>query len=329
MGDLNLARKIARDRKLVMTGTSIVVVLALLGFSTEARGDQPANPVFEELSKGVEIDGTKVTLPSPSLTDNETAESEARVLKSIADLTKLPLADFSRDAITAPFVLKTRDEVAANGTIHRFADLWFVIRADHENVDISKVFADLAKGQEVEAGNMKFRSVGVPADALAKLGIAPAVHGEQEQFVHQTGRLFGRIIVDETDRVTATSTDASTLIAGRTDPRFDDFDPFPNRWSTLEKKGASEVVGKPVPFRGTFSYMKATRLKSISNGLLVEVHFVYAEPKAWFNGGPILKSKFGAVAQDRIRSLRRDLAKIRKEHADRPAVPAREAKVKP
>ena len=63
---------------------------------------------------------------------------------------------------------------------------------------------------------------------------------------------------------------------------------------------------------------------TVEEGLLVEVHFIYAEPKTWFNGGPILKSKFGAVAQDRIRALRRELARIRKEQKERPApIPTR------
>ena len=240
-------------------------------------------------------------------------------MKSIVDITKLPLDDFTRDAINAPFVLKTRDEDSASGTRFRHADLWFVIRADHEAVDLSKVFGDMAKGQEVEAGNMKFRSVGVPADALTKLGIKPPLNGESEQFVHQTGRLFGRILVEETDRVIATTSARSTLVSGRSDPRFDGSETFPNHWSTLEKKGQSEIVGKPVSFFGTFSYVKATKLKTVADGLLMEVHFVYAEPKAWFNGGPILKSKFGAVAQDRIRALRRELTKTRKERETRSA----------
>ena len=306
-----------------MTVTWMIVV-SLFGFTGMALDDKPANPIFDELSRGFALDGTTIKLPTPSLSDDETAESESRVLKSIAGLTKLPLDDFLRDSITAPFVLKTKDEKSASGTIFRHADLWFVIRAEHETVDLSKVFADLSKGQEVEAGNMKFRSVGVPAEALAKLGIRQPAGDGHEQFVHQTGRLFGRILVDETDRVTASSTTKSTLIAGRADSRFDASDTFPNHWSTLEKKGPSEIVGDPVPFFGTFSYVKATKLTTVEEGLLVEVHFIYAEPKTWFNGGPILKSKFGAVAQDRIRALRRELAKIRKEQKERSApIPTR------
>jgi hypothetical protein len=44
---------------------------------------------------------------------------------------------------------------------------------------------------------------------------------------------------------------------------------------------------------------------------MVEMHMAFVEPDGWFQGNPILRSKFGAVAQDQIRSLRRELAKKR------------------
>jgi hypothetical protein len=47
--------------------------------------------------------------------------------------------------------------------------------------------------------------------------------------------------------------------------------------------------------------------------LLVEAHFAFAEPRAWFDGAPILRSKLSLIAQDQIRRLRRELAEKRKE----------------
>ena len=35
----------------------------------------------------------------------------------------------------------------------------------------------------------------------------------------------------------------------------------------------------------------------------------FVEPDGWFQGAPILRSKFSVVAQDQIRSLRRGLRK--------------------
>ena len=58
--------------------------------------------------------------------------------------------------------------------------------------------------------------------------------------------------------------------------------------------------------------MKVSRLATVPGALLVEAHFAFSEPQAWFDGAPILRSKIGVVAQDQIRGLRRELAKSRK-----------------
>ncbi len=43
------------------------------------------------------------------------------------------------------------------------------------------------------------------------------------------------------------------------------------------------------------------------------MHMAFVEPDGWFQGAPILRSKFSAVAQDQIRSLRRGLARKREK----------------
>ena len=54
-----------------------------------------------------------------------------------------------------------------------------------------------------------------------------------------------------------------------------------------------------------------TRWKADPKIAIVEVHFAFAEPRAWFGGAPILRSKIALVAQDQIRRLRRELAERR------------------
>ena len=57
--------------------------------------------------------------------------------------------------------------------------------------------------------------------------------------------------------------------------------------------------------------MKMTRLQTAPRAMLVEGHFAFAEPREWFSGAPILRSKISLIAQDRIRQFRRGLAKSR------------------
>jgi hypothetical protein len=59
------------------------------------------------------------------------------------------------------------------------------------------------------------------------------------------------------------------------------------------------------------SYAKISRLGVKPGAVVVEMHMAFVEPDGWFHGAPILRSKFGAVAQDQIRTLRRDLASKR------------------
>ena len=63
------------------------------------------------------------------------------------------------------------------------------------------------------------------------------------------------------------------------------------------------------PYPGGISYTKISRLAFRPSALLVEMHGAFVEPREWFQGGPILRSKFSVVAQDQIRTLRRELAR--------------------
>src|SRR5260370_3767249 len=128
-------------------------------------------------------------------------------------------------------------------------------------------------------------------------------------YLHLAGRLPDRIEVEGTDRIVETKSADSWVIASRTEPSFDDDPEFPNRWHPIVRKGANEERGAAERYPGGGSYAKISRLTSVPGALLVEAHFAFFEPRAWFDGAPILRSKFGVVAQDRIRALRRELKK--------------------
>ena len=127
--------------------------------------------------------------------------------------------------------------------------------------------------------------------------------------------------MEATDETVATRTEESMVIAGRTDPAFDSDTTLANRWRTLEQNGQA---GPTQPFRGGLSYAKISRLKQPPGALLVEFHGAFSEPEAWFQGHPILRSKFAPIAQDQIRRLRRELLKVK--NPPRPAPPATDAR---
>ena len=297
--------------------TVATVALGLIvGIASASPPIEPAhagNDLYRRLiDDGWTAAAAHVTFPAPSLTDHRTADDERAALRAIAGADG-DVAELTRDSVTAPFILKIHDLEAVDGLI-RQADLWFVVRAGLDGINPDKLAAGRGEGQPVEAGNMRFSGRTLRADDLAGRNLAPqGQHGEmREWFVHLTGRLLDRLHVEATDRITATRTDDSWAIASLTDPRFDQDRSFPNRWWPLVRQGGSEKAGTASTYAGGASTVKISRLSTVAGGLLVEAHCAFFEPKPWFDGAPLLRSKIGVVAQDRIRGLRRELAKSQK-----------------
>jgi hypothetical protein len=270
----------------------------------------PENPIFQAITTdGLTVGGTTVKLPAPTLADGQSAEASAAVLKAIAGDDRAA-RELARDSVTAPFILKTRDVKAGDATI-RVVDLWFVVHARLDEIDPDQALRQ-AGDQAVEAGNMRFETKILPENDLRQKKLEP-LEGRQEWFTHLSGRLLDRIKVEATDRAVSTRTADSLVVATRTDPAFDTDPRFPNHWAPLSKTGAVETTGPVKPYAGSAGYVKITRLAGVGDALFVEGHMAFVEPRDWFDGNPILRSKIGVIAQDQIRRLRREIQKKRNE----------------
>jgi hypothetical protein len=273
------------------------------------------NPIFAEaLRSGFHADGATITFPAPILKDGlDAGQQHAALLKPSGS--ERALADLLRNSVTAPFILKLRDQKTTDSTV-RMIDLWFAVRGDLNTLDPIEV-AGQSGGKTVEAGNMRFESRVLADDELKPHGRSSRRGRDFARwFVHIKGRLLDRIAVEATDEVVATRTDESMVIAGHTDPAFDSDSTLANRWWTLSQDGQR---GSGQSFHGGLSYVKISRLKEPAGSLIVEFHAAFTEPEAWFQGAPILRSKFAPIAQDQIRKLRRELLKNRPKSA--PAAP--------
>jgi hypothetical protein len=263
------------------------------------------NPVYvDAIRSGFHADDVTIRFPGPILKDGLDANQQHAALLKLSG-SERALADLLRDSVTAPFLLKVRDQKMTDATV-RIVDLWFVVRGDLASLDPVEV-ASQASGKAVEAGNMRFASRLLTDDELKPLGRSSHRGRDLSRwFVHLEGRLLDRIAVEATTEAVATRTEESMVIAGRTDPVFDSDPTLANRWRTLGQDGQA---GSGKPFRGGLSYAKISRLKQPPGSLLVEFHGAFSEPEAWFQGAPILRSKFAPIAQDQIRRLRRELLK--------------------
>ena len=269
------------------------------------------NPVLQGLlDRGVEANGVTVPLPAPTLADNQNAAASRAVLLSVAG-DERSVANFVRDSVTAPFVLKTRDVAAGDATV-RVADLWFVVRGELDEIKLDEITSQ-TKPTTVEAGNMRFTSQVLPRSDLEgrKLDRLPDQPGRDEWYTRASGRLLDRINVGVTDHAVATRTADSITVAASISHAFDNDPAHPNNWSSITRTGGTETTSPPRPYAGGGSYVKITRLASEAGALLVEAHFAFVEPTPWFSGNPILRSKFSLICQDQVRHLRREIQRRR------------------
>jgi hypothetical protein len=292
-----------------MTAPTLFFGILLLTQNPTPPGD--GNALFDTLrAKGAEFGRVRIDFPAPLLAPGMSADQERAALKALTGSDRA-LADFTRDSVSAPHILKTRDVPAEQGTV-RIADAWFIVRASLDSIEPARVDAATADGKPVEAANMRFSAARIDPKDLASRHIEPENGKDrQEWFVHFTGRLLDRIHLEATDQVLATKSPGAWVIAAYTDPRFNDDKTAPNRWHPIRREGSAETNGPDETYPGGASYVKIGKLASVEGALLVEVHGAFFEPKAWFDGAPVLRSKIGIVAQDRIRSLRRELAKAK------------------
>ncbi|MHB1556371.1 MAG: hypothetical protein ACYC61_02705 [Isosphaeraceae bacterium] len=290
-------------------GVSGVGVVAGGGEKIEAA--HAKNTVFAGVvAEGFTTDGATVKLPEPRLRDGQPAEVQRAALREVAGSDR-KLDEMLRDSVTAPYIIKVSD-VKARGVTIRMVSLWFVLHADLTGIDPAREAAKTS-GQPAEAGNMAFRTRILGPDEQRKAGIAPtpepkAGSGPETWYAHVHGRLLDRIAFDATSRAQATRTDESIVVAARTDPAFDRVEAgnAANGWRPVAG-GNDEARGDGKPYAGGVSYTRISRLAFQPGALLVEMHAAFAEPHEWFQGAPILRSKFSIIAQDQIRRLRREL----------------------
>ncbi len=301
-----------------MITTTILLAAALAGQTAGQTQIEPAhaqNIVFNEvLEKGLESGGQKVTLPRPRLSDGQNAQSQRAVLHELAG-SNTALENLLRDSVFSPFIIKVHD-VEAKGAKIRVADVWFIVHAELKQVDFAQE-ASRTDQKAVDVANMFFETRLLKEDDLRAAAVKTArpASGENQWFAHVHSRLLDRIEFDVTNRIVASQSPDSIVVASHTDPAFATSTTLPNRWKARPRQGqtTAKTDETPKPYEGGMSYAKVSRLALKPGALLVEMHMAFIEPDGWFQGAPILRSKFSAVAQDQIRSLRRTLASKREK----------------
>ena len=289
-----------------------VFLAAFFAGQAKIEPPQDQNPVFSKvLNAGLDAGGQTIRLAAPRLVDGKSADDQRAALKELAGSDRA-LDELLRDSVTAPFIIKVHD-VKTTGATVRLADIWFAVHGDLKAVDPGREAARTDQ-QTVEVANMWFQTRLLKTDELRAGGITPAHTGPDRNawYAHIHAKLLDRIDFEVTNHVVASESSESVVIASATDPSFDSAGPLSNGWKSLAAPGGSQTdAAARQPYSGGISYAKISRFAFQPTALFVEMHVAFIEPDGWFQGAPILRSKFSVAAQDQIRTLRRELAKKR------------------
>ena len=286
----------------------MAVGLYLLAAAIVAADPHAENPVYTQVTgAGVSIGGKEpVRLSPPTMADGLDAKAQDKLLVEIVGQAH-PLARFMKNSAVSPHVLKQR-ELSGDDGRGRELSVWFVAYGDLDQF-FEKDFRDhmlssdddpevASQGGALDAAQLKARNI--PWNAA---------DGEVESFAHGSMSLWKKVKVAATVHTYSSRSADSVIFAATVDPRFTDDREFPNRWWPLTKTDAGAIeTGKPNPYSGMGTYLKATRLASPAGAILVEWRLVFAEPQGWFDGANLLGSKVPAIVQSRVRSVRRELA---------------------
>lgn len=302
-------------RHLLYQAVFTVAIVAVAGSALPAVGADAsqleANPLYKSLlSQGFAWGTQVVTLPEPTVADGLTAEQQTKALETLADANR-PLDQLVRDSVVAPFVLKlTNVEQDGQPTTVRRIDLWYVAYGDFAKLSQKGFLQNLFDSSGRKDPNLPEKSGELTAEDLAKrmIKVSPETDSFLENFGYGTFGLFDKVLISSTHQSISTKTAESYVVASKVDARFNADADYPNQWQPLEREPSGKYkIGDAQPYSGGALYIKATQLKAPEGAILIEYHQVFDEPKGWFGGANLLRSKLPILAQEEIRTFRRKL----------------------
>jgi hypothetical protein len=274
--------------------------------------EHAANSIYRAIrTTGLTAEGAVARIPDPLLHDGMTANEQRAALLKLRESTRA-LEVFLARGLTAPIEFKLRDVTGTSGTIREF-NIWFVVYATLDEIKPEDLGGQAKEGSSTDTEGMHFEGRAIAEDELKTLGIIPT--GKLDRYGRAESQLLDRVDLKLTNRSLTTRGDTSVVVGTQTVPNLERYDAFRNVWRSIEVRGGVTKNGPWQPYTGVAGYVKATRLGFQPEALLVEIHGAYAEPNGWFHGRPYLKTKIPAAADQKVRDLRRDIAKRRQRAA--------------
>ncbi|MGO9922153.1 MAG: hypothetical protein ACLQIB_46585 [Isosphaeraceae bacterium] len=297
-----------------MSFLALLYCQALLA-QAHAGGIEPGhaqNTIYDAVrTVGLKAEGAVAQLSEPLLRDGMSGEEQQAILLKLLDSTKA-LEDFLAPGISSPIKSKLHDWPGTTGTIRGF-DIWFVVHAKLDEMNSDDFSRPSDKGANADSGGMHFEGDLLDADELKKLGLT--LSGKMDRVDQIECALLDKVEAKMLNRSLGTRSDGSLVVATQTVLTLPANEAQRNAWRAVDRRAAKISYGPWQPYAGIIAYTKTSRLDFRPGALLVEIHGAFTEPKGWFNGKAILKSKITIVANEKIRDLRREIAKKREKAA--------------
>jgi hypothetical protein len=289
-----------------------LMLLLMLVPAAEADEHLPVNPVYRQLiEKGVRVaEGDFVPLPAPTLRDAMDAKAEQVAIAAIPDR-HVPVDQLLRKSVVAPIVFRFR-EVGGRGrkTPVQGVDVWFVVYGQLDSLTRKDFLEEAMRTKEADAKQEGAKHKFLTAQELQARKIAPPSDDKKERYVYAMFPLMEKVELSLTSRTYTARTARSLVYAADMDQRFAADREFANQWRPIERgEEGSPKLGSAVPYEGAACYVKITQLADPPDALLIEQHTVFVEPKDWFHGANLLRSKLPVLIQSEVRKFRRQLAK--------------------
>jgi hypothetical protein len=283
------------------------VPLVLLTLAVAAGpGHEQANPLYRELREaGVPVPGVpRSPLPPPTMPDGLNDEGQQGVLKKLAG-EDFSLEELTRESVVAPHILRISITYPLKPQCEaRSVDVWFIAHGDLDKLAGRKFLERVMNSNQKEG-----RGRDLSPEELARHGVAIKPADEKyEGYGHVVFSFLDRVEITATARSYWTRTADSLLIASKLDPRFATDAKLSNRWRSQRKNDEGRLeLGPAHAYDGAGYYVKITRLARPKGALFVEGHLIFLEPRGWFEGRNLLRSKLPPVVQDRVRTTRREI----------------------
>jgi len=239
-------------------------------------------------------------LPKPSLQPGQDAAKRKEVLVDLAG--GRGWKHFSRKSISAHVATEVKYIKNADGDrIGHQVHNAFIVHASWDKLkdaDLSdQLFLESAPPDNVAARKLdpaEWKAAGI--DAIA----------ENESFGLVELPLLERVVVRGVMRSVRMVDDDSVTVVWELDPRFTGGASPSNTWAAISEDDSGEwMEGEQHPYRGAGGYLHISRLTELENACLVEMRMVLHEPKDWFRGSAVLRSKLPLLLQQGAKDFRR------------------------